>query len=127
MGYYVNPRTGTKEAWLDAHGLEVTGPEWSYLATNFPGLTPEGNGVYVCLVDNGPFTAAGICYNEAEFDAFRAADPTPEEVVESKVRAEAAGIYTVQLDSGDQRPRTWYVVPRKDIIEVCPDVEERLA
>lgn len=102
MGYYINPRAGTKEGWLNDHGLEVTGPEWGLLATNFRGaIGNRGNdGVYVCLVDNGPFTAAGICYNEAEFDAFNA--------------------------PGDSRPMTWYVVMRGDIIDVCPQVEEKL-
>ncbi len=94
MGYYINPPSGTKEEWLNNNGLEVTGPEWGLLATNFPGR------VYVCLVDNGPFTAAAIAYNEQEFDVFNAPD--------------------------DTRPRKWYVVPSDCIIDVCPDVEGRL-
>lgn len=102
MGYYINPPEGTKEGWLNDNGLEVTDPSWGLLATNFRGaMGNRGNdGVYVCLVDNGPFTAAAVAYNEAEFDAF--ADPT------------------------DPRPRTWYVVMRSDIIDVCPEVAERL-
>ncbi len=118
MGYYVDPPEGTKEEWLIDHGLEVTGDlKW--------GHPPET--VLVCLVDNGPFTAAGICCNEAEFNKFREPDPTPEEVAASKARAEVVGIHTIQLDTGNQRPRKWYVVPRKDITNVCPEVAERLS
>ena len=103
MGCYINPLGETKEEWLNNHGLEVTDPAWDLLATNFPGLMshPEGRGMYVCLVDNGPFTAAAICYNEQEFDEFNRDD--------------------------EPRPRKWYVVGRDDIIDVCPDVAERLA
>lgn len=128
MGYYINPQHTSKEQWLNDYGLEVTDPTWDLLATSFPGTehSPEGRGVYVCLVDNGPFTAAGICYNEQEFDAFNAVDTTHEEIAAAKAEAEAAGVFAVSLDSGDQRPRKWYVVPRKDIIDVCPDVAERL-
>ena len=103
MGYYINPPEGTKEEWLENNGLEVMGPAWALLATNFPGLMNhlEGRGVYVCLVDNGPFTAAAVAYSEAEFNAFN--------------------------HPSDYRPKKWYVVPRRDVIGVCPDVEERLA
>ena len=102
MGFYINPSYGTKEEWLLSQGIEVTDPTWEALA-NFVGVQPpDDSGVYVCLVDNGPFRAAGICYSEAEFDAFR------------------------MPDAGAQRPRTWYVVPRNKIIEVCPEVGEVL-
>ncbi len=118
MGYYIDPPEGTKEEWLNFHGVEVAGDlRW--------GHPPDT--VLVCLVDNGPFTAAGICYNGAEFNEFRALDPTHEEIAESTARAEKQGINAFNLDTGDQRPRTWYAVPRSDIIEVCPRVEERLA
>ncbi|KKK56068.1 hypothetical protein LCGC14_3068240 [marine sediment metagenome] len=102
MRYYINPSGETKEAWLNNHGLEVFYPAWDLLTTNFPGLMkhPEGRGMYVCLVDNGPFTAAAICYTEQEFDEFN--------------------------DPSDPRPQTWYVVPRKDIIDVCPEVAGKL-
>ncbi|KKL05784.1 hypothetical protein LCGC14_2219200 [marine sediment metagenome] len=95
MGYYINPPNETKEEWLNDNGIEVTVPEWDLLATNFPG------GVYVCLVDNGLFTAVGIAYKESEFNEFNDT-------------------------SHDDRPRKWYVVPHEDIINVCPDVEDRL-
>ncbi len=117
MGYYIDPPEGTKEEWLTNHGVEVSGDlRW--------GHPPDT--VLVCLVDNGPFTAAGICYNEAEFNEFRALDPAHEEIAESNARAEAQGIKVFNLDTGDQRPRKWYAVPRKSIIDVCPSVVDVL-
>ena len=118
MGYYINPQHTSKEQWLNDYGLEVIGDDVKW------GRLPDM--VLVCLVDNGPFTAAGICYDEVEFNEFRGPDPTPEEIAESKARAEARGINVFNLDSGDQRPRKWYVVPRSDIIDVCPEVVEKL-
>ena len=118
MGYYVDPPTGTKEEWLDFHGVEVMPGDLSW------GHLPDT--VLVCLVDNGPFTAAGICYNEANFNEFRALDPTHEEIAASNARAGAQGIAVTNLDTGDQRSRKWYAVPRKFIIDVCPRVADVL-
>ncbi len=119
MGYYVDPPTGTKEEWLDFHGVEVMPGDLSW------GHSPDT--VLVCLVDNGPFTAAGICYNEAEFNEFRALDLTHEDIAALNARAEARGIKVFNLGTGDQRLRKWYAVPRKSIVDVCPRVAERLS
>ncbi|KKK55786.1 hypothetical protein LCGC14_3071060 [marine sediment metagenome] len=116
MGDYINPPEGTKEDWLEENGELVAAPSWP----------PPADMVLVCLVDNGPFTAAAICYDEGEFSEFNAPDPTYEEVAELKARAEARGIKVVTAGCGEQRPRTWYVVSRKNIVEVCPDVAEML-
>ena len=100
MGYYINPSDETKEEWLNNNGIEVTNPSWDALPNFRPTEFQGDDGVYVCLVDNGPFTAAAVCYNEQEFDEFNRDD--------------------------EPRPRKWYVVSREDIINVCPDVEDRL-
>jgi len=92
MGYYINPPDRTKEEWLEEFGEEAITPTWP--ATE--GMVP------ICLIDNGAFTAAGIAYNEAEFNAFMAPD------------------------SGMQRPRTWYYVPREKVLEVQPLVQDFL-
>ncbi|MCK9462605.1 MAG: hypothetical protein M0R80_23550 [Proteobacteria bacterium] len=65
MGYYVNPPNRSKEAFLAEKGIPAINPKWEDV--------PEGF-LPVCLVDNGPFTAAGICYCEAELQCF--SDPT---------------------------------------------------
>ena len=84
-GYYVNPRDESKEAFLAQHGIEVLRTfRWSDLPS---GCLP------VVLVDNGPFTAAAICYSEKELAEFTRTD--------------------------DRRPRTIFVVKIKDLLPVA--------
>lgn len=60
MGYYVNPSNQTKEQFLSEKGERlVEAPKWSDV--------PQGS-LPVAFVDNGPFSAAGICYSEAELE-----------------------------------------------------------
>src|SRR3990167_9029165 len=117
MGFYINPREGTKEDWLLRNGQEIVRPDWP---------PPEGQ-VIVCMVDNGPFRAAGICYDMAEFSEFAAPAATPEEIEAARQHFEARGMSFQFLDSGIQRPRKWYLVPREKILEICPSVEDALA
>jgi hypothetical protein len=69
MGYYINPKSSTKEQWLAQHGQPITLGDAK--------VHPAGDLVVVCLVDNGPFTAAGICYCDAERDMFVILDGRP--------------------------------------------------
>lgn len=62
MGYYVNPRSGTKEQYLAQFGQPITEAE--------AGAHTAGDDVVVCLVNNGAFTAAGIAYDDRERDAW---------------------------------------------------------
>lgn len=68
MGYYINVPEG-KEVFLHKHGQKVDAP-----ATN----VVDGK-VAVCLVDNGPFTAAAIAYSQEELEYFKKPDPRPKE------------------------------------------------
>jgi hypothetical protein len=52
----------------------------------------------VVLIDNGPFTAAGIYYCKEELIAFS--------------------------DPNDRRPKKLYMVPIGKLIEACPDLKE---
>jgi len=65
MGFYVNPPDrSSKESFLENEGLEVMTDheiEWNEV--------PDGH-LPVVLVDNGGFSAAGICYDESELKAF---------------------------------------------------------
>lgn len=65
MGYYVNPANMTKEDWLLKNGKRVIGA---------PTKNIENDHVAVCLVNNGPFSAAGIAYCQEELEAFKYPD-----------------------------------------------------
>lgn len=90
MGYYINPVGIEKEEWLILHGNLID-----------PHSKIEEDERIVCLIDNGPFTAAGICYDDRELKEFRD-DPT------------------------DTRHKLFFVVKNKDLIDVCPEVKDRL-
>lgn len=88
MGYYINPIGETKEDWLVRH---------THIHTNEPEWMTETNGGtrchWVCLVDNGAFTAAGIAYDEREFNAF---------------------------SRDDGRPKQWFLIPDEYLASVTP-------
>jgi hypothetical protein len=63
MGCYVNPKDMTKEQWLHLNGDKYDYPDWETDDTR-----------WVCLVDNGPFTAAGVCFDEVELRNFNRTD-----------------------------------------------------
>jgi hypothetical protein len=77
MGKYINPPDQTNESWLEANGRPVTQAEAKQASDT--GDTP------VCLVNNGPFKAAGIAYDRSEFEVF--------------------------TSPNDGRPKQWYLVP----------------
>lgn len=63
MGYYVNPPDQSKESFLRQNGRAVSVSE---ARESFA----TGVEMPVVLMDNGMFTAAGIGFSLAEFDAF---------------------------------------------------------
>lgn len=77
MGYYVNPPSCTKEHWLETYGKRATERAIREHAA--------GDHLAVCLVDNGPFTAAAIAYDDRERDVFL---------------------------HPDGRSKVWYIVPK---------------
>ena len=81
MGFYVNPPYMSKEIWLEAY--PVVDPQ----ATGFI----AGDELLVCLVDNGPFTAAAVAVDKIEYDTFL---------------------------RPDGRTKVWYKVPVTDLITV---------
>lgn len=62
MGYYINLPDMTKEQWLSKYGTKV--------ADNFKWDQLDDGKLPVVLINNGPFTAAGIAYSPSEFQAF---------------------------------------------------------
>lgn len=89
MGKYINPKNFTKEEWLLANKVHMShsAPKWSDIPADCHA---------VCLVNNGPFTAAGICDTPSELDAFTLPD--------------------------DHRPKIWFTVKKEDLQEVCQDL-----
>jgi hypothetical protein len=84
MGFYVNPQKETKEAFLARCGRGIDAHfKWQNL--------PAGS-LPVTLVDNGPFTAAAICYSKEEFEEF--------------------------TDPNDRRLRMYYLVKIEDLLPV---------
>jgi len=90
MGLYINPKNVSKEEWLKENGMSIS---------CCPNHYKENNGyLYVCLVDNGPFSAAGVAYNQKEFMEF--------------------------FSQTDTRPKKFYAVPIVSLEEVCPDFSD---
>lgn len=82
MGYYINPTDTTKEEWLLKHGKRATSADClrhDFASSDLP----------VVLVDNGPFTAAAICYNSRETEEF--------------------------TRSSDKRPKMFFIVTKSDL------------
>lgn len=95
MGAYVNPQRMSKKQFLRRKG-------------DYIGMQPPSNHTRqedgetqfaVCLVDNGPFRAAGIMYAPRELEAFSRDD--------------------------DPRPKRWYWVSKDDLLPVS-DLENFL-
>lgn len=93
MGLYINPPDKSKEEWLVENGRQID--EFDFV------IHPFGNGnIPVCLVDNGPFTAAGVAYNEVELKAFS--------------------------DPRDTRRKVFFSVPIEKLVEVVPSLTNYL-
>ena len=91
MGYYIETNSNHGKAdWLviNSRAIQTLGPK-----TGTKEMIP------VCVLDNGLFEAAGIMYDQREFEDF--------------IRP-------------DGRPRVWLLVPRKEIIKLNPSVESQL-
>ena len=91
MGYYMEVGAHKRKAehLVTEFGARVlTSP-----VPNFDKV-PEG-WVLVCIVDNGLFEAAAICYNQEEIAEFR---------------------------RSDGRPRTWVLVPREAVLSQHPSL-----
>lgn len=90
MGVYINPIDCTKEDWLKKNAEHIGDPR---------SITPtftKDSGIPICLVDNGIFTAAGVCYDESEFKAFQ--------------------------EPNDPREKLWFIAPAAKIAEVAPEL-----
>lgn len=97
MGYYIETDGTHNKA------QELVDKRGAHRVLNVPtitikGLADAGEGL-VCVVENGIFDAAAICYSETEREAF--ADPA------------------------DPRAKAWLAMPLATIFELCPRVKDR--
>lgn len=88
MGYYIQvpENKGKAQQLVDLHDATILPMRPEAFED-----VPEGQAL-ICVVDNGAFEAAALCYSREEFVAFTSPDTT----------------------SGYQRPRTW-VLMAKDL------------
>lgn len=95
MGVYLNPKKISKEEWLEnkAYASDIN-HKLPFDEIIKSGMLP------VILVDNGPFTAAGIAYDEREYLYFTADD--------------------------DPRPRKLYLAFINDLLDQVPELERYL-
>lgn len=95
MGAYVNPPNQSKEEWLEENGVQISRGAAKRISNNIEdGPTEE---LAVCLVDNGPFKAAGICFEPREFEAFSQPD--------------------------DHRPKKWFKANIEDLKKVSGELK----
>ena len=94
MGYYIETKLPLNKAdqLLTIAGVE----EVSALAAS-----PDRSGqtVSVCVVQNGEFDAAAVCFNDSEYKDFL---------------------------QPDGRPKRWLIFPRNVVLTLCPSVEYML-
>jgi hypothetical protein len=74
MGLYVNPTSGSKEAWLREHsqGGDVFVAAAPWLA-GYERAIEQGR-IPVVLVDNGVFTALGVAFDRREAESWARPD-----------------------------------------------------
>ena len=107
MGYYIQvPENHNKAEQLKAlHGAEILPcmPAWDEV--------PEDKAV-ICVIDNGSFEAAGLCYSKQEFDGCAEPDdigpagPDP-------VHPHIFHLRSSAQEAGFQRPRTWVLMDKE--------------
>ena len=92
MGYYVNPTDGrSKEEWLRDESFAESREESFAMCKEYD----IDDCWFVCLFDNGPFTAGLIMYSQEEFDCIKGA-----------------------LER-DRRPKKFYLVEKKKLEQFC--------
>lgn len=65
MGYYIQgPARGKGEFLMEKYGADIVSK------TRAEQLINSNEFAVVCVVDNGPFEAAALCYDTREFEAF---------------------------------------------------------
>ena len=99
MGCYVNPKGMKNDKWVTANGKYICDISEYDDVPVYRGLC-NNNRLPVVLVDNGSFYAAGVCFDEQEYNRFTL--------------------------SSDPRPRTIYTVD-KELLKTVVDVPQYIS
>lgn len=117
MGYYIevpNPK-GKAQQLAELHGATIL-PQRPEAFED----VAEGQAL-ICVVDNGPFEAAGLCTSREDFTDFT----TPDDLGPDGERGRGpGGIPTFAMRSehqaqGRQRPRTWLLMDKAKAHELA--------
>lgn len=107
MGYYITPRTAkhnkdkVRALKEDFGAVEVDPPD-SISAI-------QEDKALLCAVDNGPFQAVGLVFNDRELRDFRPSARDPGDIQDF-----LPGARVVMLgEEEDLRPRTWLLMDKK--------------
>lgn len=104
MGYYINPDNepkGKVQKLVDLYDAVIL-PLQPEMFRDVP-----RDKALICVVDNGLFEAAGLCYCEKEFEVFRAPDTL------NRGSRDEGGVTFIDLNPTRQRPRTWLVMEKQ--------------
>lgn len=106
MGCYIDPQNEDKEIFLAREGREV---ESDYISQNYKTIKEKGD-LPVVLVDNGPFSAAGVAYTEREFERFVRYDNRPKRffIVPIEKLKEVSDVKCWLAESKEEEWRTRY-------------------
>jgi hypothetical protein len=96
MGYYIETDKPLNKAQILLDSI----PSAREVTRNKLDFDVTGRTVIVCVVNNGPFDAAAICYSLNELRAFN--EPT------------------------DYRPKRWLVIPRDEVVKLNRSVADKL-
>lgn len=94
MGFYINPAGKTKEQWLEENAKPIKDRINKKIFEE-----KSTDEIPLCLVDNGVFTALGICHSLDELEIF--ANPN------------------------DKRIKFWYMAKKKDVMDAC-SIDEKM-
>jgi hypothetical protein len=94
MGYYLQTPENLNKAQqlVELYGASPIEPPKTF--------DPPKDKFLICVVCNGPFDAAAVCYDTREFNEF---------------------------SSLDSRPRSWLLMDRIKVIELIPSIKDQLS
>lgn len=103
MGYYIQvpENKGKARQLAEMHGATIL-PQRPEAFED----VPDGQAL-ICVVDNGPFEAAALCYSREEFEVFARPDDVGPTTVEDH-----GAFAAMHLRSEKQRPRTWVTLDK---------------